>query len=42
MIYQVRGIPDNYLIDENGVIIAKKLRGPALDAALHKILREEL
>ena len=42
MIYQVRGIPDNYLIDENGVIIAKKLRGPSLDAALHKILREEL
>ncbi|MDX8340789.1 TlpA disulfide reductase family protein [Draconibacterium sp. IB214405] len=41
-IYQVRGIPDNYLIDENGIIIAKKLRGPALDAALHKILREEL
>ncbi|WP_321342849.1 TlpA disulfide reductase family protein [uncultured Draconibacterium sp.] len=42
MIYQVRGIPDNYLIDENGVIIAKKLRGPALDAALHKNLKEEL
>ncbi|WP_203532682.1 peroxiredoxin family protein [Draconibacterium halophilum] len=42
MIYQVRGIPDNYLIDKNGVIIAKKLRGPALDAALNKIVAEEL
>lgn len=39
MIYQVRGIPDNYLIDENGVIIAKKLRGPALEAALKKYIK---
>ncbi|WP_297089536.1 TlpA disulfide reductase family protein [uncultured Draconibacterium sp.] len=39
MVYQVRGIPDNYLIDENGVIIAKKLRGPALEAALKKYLK---
>ena len=27
---------------KTGVIIAKKLRGPSLDAALHKILKEEI
>lgn len=35
-IYGVRGIPDNFLIDENGIIVARKLRGPALEAALKK------
>lgn len=39
MIYQVNSIPYNFLIDENGVIIAKELRGPALDAALKKYLK---
>lgn len=32
--YQVTGIPTNYLIDANGIIIAKGLRG----AALHQVL----
>lgn len=35
-IYGVRSIPTNYLLDENGVILAKNLRGPALDAALKR------
>lgn len=29
-LYQVQGIPMNYLIDANGVILAKGLRGPRL------------
>lgn len=39
MIYRVNSIPDNFLIDENGVIIARKLRGPALEAALKKYVK---
>jgi len=39
MIYQVRGIPTNFLIDENGIIIGKQLRGPALEAALAKYVK---
>ena len=37
-IYGVNSIPDNFLIDGNGVIIAKKLRGAALEAELEKHL----
>jgi len=35
-IYGVRSIPTNFLIDGNGIIVAKGLRGPALEAALKK------
>lgn len=35
-IYGIRSIPSNFLLDENGVILAKNLRGPALEAALQK------
>ena len=35
-IYGVRSIPSNFLIDKNGIIVAKNLRGPALEAALEK------
>ncbi len=35
-IYGVRSIPANFLIDGNGIIVAKQLRGPALVAALKK------
>ena len=35
-IYGVRSIPTNMLIDGNGIIVAKGLRGPALEAALKK------
>ena len=38
-IYGVRGIPANFLIDGNGVIVAKQLRGPALEAALDKYVK---
>ncbi len=38
-IYGVRGIPANFLLDENGVIVKKQLRGPALEAALEKLLK---
>lgn len=37
-IYGVNSIPANWLIDQNGVIIAKSLRGPALDAEIEKLL----
>lgn len=36
--YGVTGIPTNYLLDANGVIIAKGLRGPDLEKALEKLL----
>lgn len=36
-IYGVRTIPSNYLIDENGIIVARQLRGPALEATLEKL-----
>lgn len=39
-VYGVRSIPDNYLIDGNGLIIARKLRGPALEATLEKMRKE--
>jgi thiol-disulfide isomerase/thioredoxin len=35
--YKVRGIPANFLIDGEGVIIAKNLRGEKLEAELAKI-----
>jgi peroxiredoxin len=36
--YNIQTIPYNYLLDEEGVIIAQNLKGPALDNALSKIL----
>ncbi len=36
-IYGVNSIPASYLVDQNGVIVGKNLRGPALDAALEKL-----
>jgi len=38
-IYGIRGIPDNFLINGDGVIIAKRLRGSALDVALKSFLK---
>ncbi len=35
--YRVNSIPASYLLDENGVIIAKNLRGAALADALEKL-----
>jgi len=37
-LYGIDAIPKNYLIDPNGKIIAKNLRGAALDAKLHEVL----
>ena len=38
-IYGVRSIPANFLIDADGVIVAKNLRGPALEQALTELLK---
>lgn len=40
-IYGVSSIPTNFLIDANGTILSSGLRGPALDAALEKLLVEK-
>ena len=40
-IYGIRSIPSNFLIDSNGTILARNLRGPALEAALEKYLKEK-
>jgi thiol-disulfide isomerase/thioredoxin len=37
--YQVRSIPDNFLIDGDGVIVARRLRGEQLDNALKNLLK---
>jgi len=37
-IYSVQAIPQNFLVDPSGKIIAKNLRGKALEAVLSKIL----
>ncbi|MCB0482390.1 MAG: TlpA family protein disulfide reductase [Flavobacteriales bacterium] len=38
--YGVSGIPTNFLIDENGVIIAKDLRGGNLHLVMDKLVKE--
>jgi thiol-disulfide isomerase/thioredoxin len=38
-IYGVRGIPDNFLIDGDGIIIAKRLRGENLYSVLKKLAK---
>jgi thiol-disulfide isomerase/thioredoxin len=38
-LYQVTGIPNNFLIDGKGVIVASNLRGEALNAKLNELLR---
>lgn len=35
--YRVKGIPANYLIDQNGIIVAMNLRGENLDDKLSKL-----
>ena len=36
-LYQIEAIPATYLLDPDGKIIAKDLRGPALEAKLAKL-----
>lgn len=40
--YRVNSIPAGFLIDENGIIVAKgdELRGPGLEASLQKLVKE--
>jgi peroxiredoxin len=38
--YQVRAIPASFILDEDGKIIAKNLRGSALDQKVAKLLQE--
>ena len=35
--YGVRDIPDNFLIDDNGIIIARFIRGQELDEKLKEL-----
>ncbi len=37
--YGIRSIPDNFLIDENGIIIAKRLRGENLEIVLKQLIK---
>lgn len=37
-LYDIRSIPSNVLIDPNGIIVGKNLRGEALDKKLHELL----
>lgn len=39
-VYDVHSIPTNFLINGEGIILSKKLRGPALEAELAKNLAE--
>ena len=39
--YNITGIPFSLLLDPNGVIIAKNLRGPALDSKLEEIFAKK-
>lgn len=38
-VYGVRSIPSNFLIDADGIILAKNLRGPVLEQTLSKLLK---
>lgn len=38
--YSVRSIPATFLIDENGIIVAKNLRGPALGKKIGELLNQ--
>ncbi len=37
--YKVQSIPQNFLIDPNGIIIGKNLRGPELQSTLQELLK---
>lgn len=38
-LYGVRAIPSSFLIDKNGIVIARNLRGNALDMELDKLVK---
>ncbi len=37
-VYNIQSVPFNYLLDKEGVIVAKNLQGPALDKAVGKLI----
>lgn len=37
--YQIRGLPQNYLLDQNGVVIAQNIQGEALESLLKQLLQ---
>lgn len=39
LIYGVNGIPDNFLINQNGVIVARNLRGEKLNKKLEELIK---
>jgi hypothetical protein len=39
-LYNIQSIPANYLLDEEGKVIAINLRGPALGAKLEEVFAE--
>ena len=39
-LYDVRAIPAQFILDENGVIVAKNLRGDELDAKVKELLEK--
>ena len=39
--FKVKGIPMNYLVDANGTIVGKNLRGVQLDKALEKLVIQD-
>ena len=39
-IYELEAIPMNFLIDQDGIIIAKNLRGPALENKIKELVAE--
>ncbi len=38
-LYDVKSIPQNFLIDPNGILVGKNLRGSALNAKLEKLIK---
>jgi len=40
-VYNVKGIPSNFLLDREGKVVARNLKGEALDETLSKILIEQ-
>jgi len=38
LLYNVRAIPASFILDENGIIVAKDLRGPELEAKIAELL----
>ncbi|MGY0040801.1 TlpA family protein disulfide reductase [Pedobacter sp. NJ-S-72] len=37
--YGIQGIPSNYLVDPNGIIVARNLRGDELTKKLEELLK---